>query len=141
MRRDWKKIKIGLENPHKIIGSPHLKSRRVLWVWVNTKAPSFLNAILLDCTSGVQFYCADSREFPILQFSDLWGMRHNSQQKQKFQKVIPRGEMSSLCRGIPLPSSWSVLTSNFLTVPKKPLGLEGFGVLVGYSSQRYHILI
>lgn len=80
MRRDWKKLKIGLENPYKIIGNPHLKSRRVLWVRVNTKAPFFLSDILLGCTSG-----AGPKEFPIL--SNLWGMRPNSHKTN-----VPEGD-------------------------------------------------
>lgn len=88
MRRDQKKLKIGLENPYQIIGSPHLKSRRVLWVRVNTKAPFFLSAILLGCTSG-----AGPKEFPIL--SNLWGMRPNSQQNKCSRRwKVRRNEFS-----------------------------------------------
>lgn len=42
--------------------------------------------------------------------------------RKKFQKVIPRREMGFLCREIPLPSSWSELTGNLLTVPAKTPG-------------------
>lgn len=76
---------------------------------------TFLNAVLLGCTSGMQFYCADSREFSILRFSDLWDLRPNYPRKKK----VPRGKMSFLC----LASSWSVLIENILTLPQNPLGL------------------
>lgn len=48
-------------------------------------------------------------------------MRPISQPGKKFQKVILRREIGFLCREIPLPSYWTELTCNLLTVPTKPL--------------------
>lgn len=89
-----------------IIGSPHLKSRRFSEYEWTQKHLSF--SVLLGYSSGLEFYCAGLREFHILWFSDLWGMRCNSQEKKK----VPKGDSERkseffLCRWIPLPSSSS----------------------------------